>query len=520
MSDATIGKAYVQIVPSSKGIAGSIKNALAPEANAAGVSAGGSIGGKILSTVKALGVGAAIMKSIKEGARYEQAQGGIETLFKESAGKMVKYANDAWKTAGLSANDYMEQTTSFAASLLQSLDGDTAKAAEAANQAVIDMSDNANKMGTDITSIQNAYQGFAKQNYTMLDNLKLGYGGTKTEMQRLLSDAEKLSGKKYDISNLNDVYEAIHIIQGELGITGTTAKEAESTLSGSFNSMKAAASNFMAQLTTGGDVNTALANLTDSAVTFFMGNLVPALGKIITSIPGVVITLIGTTLPNIIDSISEQLDKLLEGAGTEGALKMGESFRTSLLPAIGKLIPKLLGLFVKLPISLASTAIAAGAGFVKGLWDKIKSGVSGVVEKIKGFFKFNVSLPKIKLPHFSITPEGWKLGDLLKGIKPTLGIKWFAEGAILKQPTLFGGGEKGLEAVMPLSKLDSYISNKGAEIDYDRMAEAMAVAMSALSIDATLQLGDGKVLAQVLAPLILIEMNKKRSRENRKKGYL
>lgn len=201
---------------------------------------------KLGSVLKGVGVamgavvvaaGAAAVKLGKEVvaayADYEQLVGGVDTLFKDSSAAVQSYAANAFKTAGMSANEYMETVTSFSASLIQSLGGDTAKAAKAADTAIIDMSDNANKMGTSISSIQDAYQGFAKQNYTMLDNLKLGYGGTKTEMERLLSDAEKLSGQKYDISNLNDVYAAIHVIQTEMGITGTTAKEATETISGS-----------------------------------------------------------------------------------------------------------------------------------------------------------------------------------------------------------------------------------------------------------------------------------------------
>lgn len=168
------------------------------------------------------------------------------SFYKMGYASVVKAnADAAFKTAGLSANEYMSQVTSFSASLLSSLGGDTAKAAEVADMAMIDMADNANKFGTDMESIQNAYQGFAKQNYTMLDNLKLGYGGTQEEMQRLLQDASKISGVKYDISNLSDVYSAIHVIQNELGVTGTTAKEAGQTFSGSFSAMKAAAKNVL-----------------------------------------------------------------------------------------------------------------------------------------------------------------------------------------------------------------------------------------------------------------------------------
>lgn len=205
-----LAKAYVQIVPSAKGISGSISKELGGEASVAGSSSGESFAGNMLGKVKQLiavaGIGKVFSETISEGADLEQSLGGIETLFKESADKVKENAAKAYQTAGMSANEYMELTTSFSASLLSSLSNDTSKAADVADMAMTDMSDNANKMGTDMESIKNAYQGFAKQNYTMLDNLKLGYGGTKEEMQRLLTDAQKISGVKYDINNLSDVY--------------------------------------------------------------------------------------------------------------------------------------------------------------------------------------------------------------------------------------------------------------------------------------------------------------------------
>ena len=200
------------------------------------------------ATMAAAGLVAITKSAIANYAEYEQLVGGVDTLFKDSSKKVQEYANNAYKTAGISANEYMETVTSFSASLLQSLGGDTDKAASVADMAITDMSDNANKMGTDIGRIQDTYQGFAKQNYTMLDNLKLGYGGTKTEMERLLKDATAISGVKYDISNLNDVYQAIHVIQGELDITGTTAKEASTTIQGSISSMKSAWTNLITSM--------------------------------------------------------------------------------------------------------------------------------------------------------------------------------------------------------------------------------------------------------------------------------
>jgi hypothetical protein len=266
-----IGKAYVQIVPSARGISGKIQQELNGSSLGSDVGStfGKGFGGAALKTVAALGIGAAIGKtisdSVRQGAELEQSLGGVETLFKDSADKVKENAKKAYQTAGVDANSYMQTVTSYAASLLTSCAGDTNKAADIADMAMVDMSDNANKMGTSMESIQNAYNGFAKQNYTMLDNLKLGYGGTKTEMERLLKDAEKLTGKKYDISNLSDVYEAIHVIQGELGITGTTANEAATTVSGSFNMLKSSFTDFLGNLALGQDVGDSLTNVITSA---------------------------------------------------------------------------------------------------------------------------------------------------------------------------------------------------------------------------------------------------------------
>lgn len=288
-----IAQAYVQLIPSARGITGKIQSILDPEASAAGQSAGQSLGsslvGVMTKVITAAGIGKAFSAAISEGATLQQSLGGIETLFKGSADKVKGYANEAYKTTGLSANAYMENVTGFSASLLQSLGGDTNKAAETANMAMIDMSDNANKMGTSMGSIQLAYQGFAKQNYTMLDNLKLGYGGTKQEMERLLKDAEKLTGVKYDINNLSDVYNAIHAIQENLDITGTTAKEAASTFSGSFESMKAAAQNVLGKLALGENILPSLHALLKTTSTFLFDNFLPMVGNIFSGL-GLVLT--------------------------------------------------------------------------------------------------------------------------------------------------------------------------------------------------------------------------------------
>lgn len=311
-----LAKAYVQIIPSADGVKGKIQEALGGEAESAGKSAGASVGSNLIGTLKkalvAAGIGAAIKESIEAGAELQQSIGGIETLFKDNADTVKQYAADAYKTAGLSANDYMQSVTGFSASLLQGLGGDTAKAAEVANMALVDMSDNANKMGSDMGSIQNAYQGFAKQNYTMLDNLKLGYGGTKSEMERLLKDAEKFSGVKYDIDNLSDVYNAIHVIQGELDITGTTAKEASTTISGSMDSMKSSFQNVLADLALGNDLSASMQGLGDS-IAAVAQNIIPVITNIITSVPTLLVALIPQLIPIVISGAQQLVQGLIDG---------------------------------------------------------------------------------------------------------------------------------------------------------------------------------------------------------------
>lgn len=303
LKDAITSKA-TKITGKLKALGGKIFSPIVKlkDATASGIS---SISGKLKTLAATVAIPVTIVATavvggaVTEGAALEQSIGGVETLFKENASVVKANADAAFKTAGLSANEYMSQVTSFSASLLSSLGGDTAKAAEVADMAMIDMADNANKFGTDMESIQNAYQGFAKQNYTMLDNLKLGYGGTQEEMQRLLQDASKISGVKYDIGNLSDVYSAIHVIQNELGVTGTTAKEAGQTFSGSFSAMKAAAKNLLGNMAIGGDVTGSMEQLVDSASTFLFDNAVPMIGRVFSSLPSVVKTGVKKAVPKI-----------------------------------------------------------------------------------------------------------------------------------------------------------------------------------------------------------------------------
>lgn len=348
-------------------------------------------------------------------ADYEQLIGGVETLFKDSAGVVEGYANNAYKTAGLSANQYMETVTSFSASLLQSLNDDTAKSAEVADMAITDMADNANKMGTDMTSIQNAYQGFAKQNYTMLDNLKLGYGGTKEEMKRLLKDAQKISGVKYDISNLSDVYNAIHVIQGELGVTGTTAKEASTTIQGSISSMKSSWQNFLTGLASGQDISGLIDNLVQSAVTV-MDNVLPVVytitETIVAEVPNLInklvaespkfVELISNTIQTMIVGLQESLPKIMESVSQiiqtivkvitdnlPSILQMGITILVELANGIAKSLPTLIPQMVDAVITMVDTLldnidliIDAGIQLLIGLTDGLIEALPQLIDKI------------------------------------------------------------------------------------------------------------------------------------------
>lgn len=310
--------------------------------------------GAIAITAVATGIGAMTSKAVSYYSDYEQLVGGVETLFKESSEKVVEYANKAYQTAGLSANDYMETVTGFSASLLQSLDGDTAKATESANIAITDMSDNANKMGTSMEMIQNAYQGFAKQNYTMLDNLKLGYGGTKEEMERLLSDAQAISGIEYDISSFADIVDAIHVVQTEMGITGTTAKEASTTIQGSIGSMKAAFENFLTGMADPSqDFDALLGNLVDSVVTV-ADNLIPRIAATLPRLVNGLISLIQALVPQIPGILSQLLPAIITGA-------------TDLINGIVAVLPQLISILLQSLPALIDGVVQIFNGIIEAL---------------------------------------------------------------------------------------------------------------------------------------------------------
>lgn len=475
-----LGKAYVQIIPSAKGISGMIQKEMGGEVASAGVSAGESLGSKMMGAVSgviaAAGIGQAIGASINEGAALQQSLGGIETLFKDSADKVKGFANEAYKTTGLSANAYMENVTGFSASLLQSLGGDTDKAAETANMAMIDMSDNANKMGTSMESIQLAYQGFAKQNYTMLDNLKLGYGGTKQEMQRLLSDAEKLTGVKYDMNNLSDVYSAIHAIQENLDITGTTAREAATTFTGSFESMKAAAQNVLGKLSLGEDIQPALQALMETTSTFLFGNLIPMIGNILKQIPNLILGGIKGVLSGIFgEGLGSIMGGIVTALGSAFLAFKAFSAVSGLLSGIPAVLTTIktavTGLFTAMsanPIGIAIAAIAAlTAGLVyfftqtemgRQIWQGFMDWFSGVWQSIapvltevwNGIVETATTVWNNMMA--VVAPIIQAVVDFIKSVWDGISLWWSENQALIQQTftTVWNAIQTVIQTVMPI----------------------------------------------------------------------
>lgn len=389
--------------------------------------------GKGLATAAKLGaaaigaaataVGALTKKALEEYAEYEQLVGGVETLFKDSSDIVMQYANNAYKTAGLSANDYMETVTSFSASLLQSLGGDTEAAAKQADLAITDMADNANKMGTDMASIQNAYQGFAKQNYTMLDNLKLGYGGTKEEMQRLIDDANALNAAQgnltnYSIDSYADIVSAIHDVQTEMGITGTTAKEAATTIQGSLSAMKSAWTNLLTGIGDDSqDLDTLINNFVESTGTA-AENILPRLDKIIVGVGKLAERLapvVAAAIPGLVTTV---LPKLVQsGISMVGAILQG---LVQMLPQIIQygvdMVITLIESISSDPESLVETAIMLIVTIVSGLIDALPKLIAAAAELVTGLLRALIS----NAPN--LLAAGLKLvGKIAEGIANSLG---------------------------------------------------------------------------------------------------
>lgn len=452
---ANIATAYVQIVPTTKGISGSLTSSLGGEASSAGDTAGGLLGNglvtKALGIISAAAIGTTIVKgisaAISAGGDLEQSIGGVQTLFANSMADasetVIANAKKAYETAGVSANQYMEQATSFAASLVSSLDGDVAKAAEVTDTAITDMADNSNKMGTAMQDIQNAYQGFAKQNYTMLDNLKLGYGGTQEEMKRLLKDAQEISGVKYDISNLSDVYEAIHVIQEDLGVTGTTAKEAATTLSGSFNMMKASAENALGAIALGENVGPALNELSETVSNYLFGNLIPMIGTVIASAPEALSSFIKGAWNSIKTSFSKELTSSLDDVQRIFSSESADASNTVIENA--KRAYKSIGMtasdYMQESADLSSSILEALGGDVEKAAQVTDTAINDMAD--------NVSMMGTNIEDVKSAYEGFaeKNYDMLDSLK--LGYEGTQEGMeqLLKDAQEFSGVEYNIDNI-------------------------------------------------------------------------
>ena len=470
MANAEVGSAYVTIMPAmDKSFGKTVEGAMgdAGKQGGAAMSGGllGSFGGMAAKVIAALGVVEIVKKlgeltkaAVDAYADYEQLVGGVETLYGDAADSLMANAQRAYMTAGLSANQYMETTTSFAAALVGSLGGDTAEAARLADVAITDMADNANKMGTDMAAIQNAYQGFAKQNYTMLDNLKLGYGGTKTEMERLLADAEAISGIHYDIENYSDVVSAIHVIQEEMGIAGTTAEEAASTISGSWGMLQASWDNLLVSLAGGGDeISVAVQNVFESLFTW-LGNVVPRIGETIRGIFEALPAAAEAAFPRVRDSVlgfmretfgSDTTDMLLDwvnqfhGVFSDLTAKFDELravVEANVMPAlqgvvdacapiIEELVPKIIDVMGTVGggvIDLATVvmgwvgnAVAFVTPILETLLQSVSSIFDGIKTTIEGVVQFVTSLVQLD---FQGMADG--VGTIFSGMRSTVESIW------------------------------------------------------------------------------------------------
>ena len=481
VDDGDVDKGFSETSSKAETLAGKLKGGLATAAK---------IGGAAIVAAGAAAV-AITKQAVESYGEYEQLVGGVETLFKSSADTVMQYAANAYQTAGMSANEYMTTVTAFSASLLQSMGGDTDAAAEKANLAITDMSDNANKMGSSMESIQNAYSGFAKQNYTMLDNLKLGYGGTKEEMQRLLDDANALNAAQgnytnYTIDSYADIVDAIHTVQTEMGITGTTQLEASTTIQGSIASMKAAYDNFITGL---GDENADMAelitNLLGSTVTV-AENLLPVVERILENI-GVVVQEKG---PEMVEKfVSYAIDKLPQ------VIELGMKMVIALVKGLAQNLPQLVTGVLNMAATIIKTlvdsipdVIEVGKDIVRGVWDGIKSMASWIGEKVSDFFGGIVDNVKGVLGIHSPSRVFAGIGE---NMALGLGEGWESEYGTIKR-----GITNGLDfGTATVGFADSGIGRSSAAI-----VNSMGVSTETGTTTINLMFPDGTKLASYLLP--------------------
>ena len=437
-----VATAYVQIIPSAQGIGGGIAQALGGDA--AADSAGRSFGGKLVGAIKgviaAAGIGAALSKAITEGAALEQSIGGVETLFGDAANQVIAAADNAFATAGLSANAYMETVTGFSARLLQGLGGDTQAAAALADTAVTDMADNANKMGTSMETITQTYQSLARGNYEMLDNLKLGYGGTQAEMARLINDSGVLGDTMVATAeNVNSIgfdkmIEAIHVVQTEMGITGTTALEAETTITGSLNALQASFSNVLANLALGRDLGPSLNALATTLTTFLSGNLLPAVWNILSALPSALVTFLTSLGPQLAAGLQGLVSQITTGMTTSLPQMMqgGATMVQGIVQGITATLPSLLQSGAQMVVSaiqgfsqqypaLLNSGVQAVQSIVSGIVQMLPSVLQSAVEVVSAFLGMIVqNLPEVLSAGADI------LQSVVEGIGQSLPYIWQA----------------------------------------------------------------------------------------------
>ena len=443
-----VATAYVQIIPSAQGIGGGIAQALGGDA--AADSAGRSFGGKLVGAIKgviaAAGIGAALSKAITEGAALEQSIGGVETLFGDAANQVIAAADNAFATAGLSANAYMETVTGFSARLLQGLGGDTQAAAALADTAVTDMADNANKMGTSMETITQTYQSLARGNYEMLDNLKLGYGGTQAEMARLINDSGVLGDTMVATAeNVNSIgfdkmIEAIHVVQTEMGITGTTALEAETTITGSLNALQASFSNVLANLALGRDLGPSLNALATTLTTFLSGNLLPAVWNILSALPSALVTFLTSLGPQLAAGLQGLVSQITTGMTTSLPQMMqgGATMVQGIVQGITATLPSLLQSGAQMVVSaiqgfsqqypaLLNSGVQAVQSIVSGIVQMLPSVLQSAVEVVSAFLGMIVqNLPEVLSAGADI------LQSVVEGIGQSLPYIWQAAVELLQ----------------------------------------------------------------------------------------
>ena len=471
-----LGKAYVNIIPKAPGIEGKIEGLLNGGAGGA-EKAGTGIGKKILGGVAKLGIGAAIGKTLKDsfeaGGKLQQSFGGLDTLYGSASGLMKKLSMDA-AASGISMNDYAEQAVSFGAALKQAY-GNSWEAAEAANTAILDMADNAAKMGTPLESIQNAYQGFAKGNYTMLDNLKLGYGGTKQEMERLLADAQAFSGVEYDIDNLGDVYSAIHVIQEELGIAGVASEEASTTLTGSMDAVKASWENVMAALTTGEGLDAAMANLTTS-VGNFANNILTMLSALGPQLPSLILGLADVIVANAPQFIASGIELIAQLAA-------------GLLNGIPDLIAKIPEIFESVKSAFAGVDwLSIGKAIIDGI-------INGIVAA--GTALFN-ALKNLASQALNKAKEALGIGSPSKLFRDEVG-RWIPAGVALGVEDYMSPLDRAMQGMADgsLAAVQGDITPAGATSGNDADRIIAALNNLVLHTDVSLE-GDAKGMFRVI----------------------